>query len=68
MELTQDSSIIIVHRQHNVIVYYRYEDNRSWIVVGKCNESNCDSKRMELDCPVTPELKCQCGLKGLWVN
>ena len=68
-ELTQDISTIIIHRGHNVVVYYSYADDRNWIILGKCDESKglCERKREELDCPVTPELKCKCGLVGVYL-
>lgn len=68
LELTQDQSTIIIFRQHNLIIYFRYEDNISWLIAGKCDESKgfCEKKREELDCPVTPEIKCKCGLIGVY--
>ena len=67
-ETTQDNSTIIIWRQHNMIIYYRYEDDMNWIVVGRCDESgDCDGKRYELDSVTTPELKCKCGLIGVYV-
>lgn len=67
LELTQDLDVIVIHRQHNVIIYHRYSDNKSWVITGKCNETGeCERKRMELDCPVTPEIKCKCGLLGVY--
>jgi len=70
LELTQDKSVIIIYRQHNVIVYHDCIRDRSWIMIGKCknNSSICDKKLYELDCPVTPEYECNCGLIGEWVN
>jgi len=66
LEITQDHATIIIFRQHNLIIYYRFEDNISWLIAGKCDESDCEKKREELDCPVTPEIKCKCGLIGVY--
>lgn len=67
-EITQDPSTVIIYRQHNLVIYFRIEDDRNWFVVGKCNESKgfCEKKREELDCPVTPEIECRCGLIGVY--
>ena len=74
LEFTQDDSTIIIYRQSNVIIYYRYEDDRSWIIVGRCHENGdcgADGKIRELDCPVTPKTSCitnkLCGLLGEWI-
>ena len=67
-EITQDISTIIIWRQHNMIIYYRFEDDISWVIVGKCNETGlCPKLRMELDCPITPDCKCECGIMGVYV-
>ena len=68
LELTQDTDVVIVWRQHNMIIYFNFTDEISSLMVGKCNESNptCAGK-YELDCPVTPDNKCNCGLYGVWI-
>lgn len=68
LELTQDSDVIIIWRKNNLLIYYNFTDQISSVIVGHCDESNpsCSGK-YELDCPVTPDNNCNCGLQGVWI-
>ena len=70
--LTCDPTVIIVYQDIDLIIYYQYTTEQSWLIYGKCIDvGNCyegaQNPKPELDCPVKPEFEGCCDLRGIYL-
>lgn len=69
---TCDPTVIIVYQETDLIIYYQIETEESWIIYGKCTDKGycyegAVNPKPELDCPVRPEFKDCCDLRGVYL-
>jgi len=75
MEFTADPDLIIIFRISQLVIYFNYASNESWIIFGICNRcgkclpENWLEDTHRLDIPVRPEIKKikQCSLDGVYL-
>ena len=71
-ERTCDPTCIIIYKEPHFIIYYQLATEESWVIYGDCTgDGTCyegaQNPKPELDCPVRPEIKCTCSLRGVYL-